>query len=137
MSQKIKTLKYIHLAILAGVILIYILLGDISLDTSDIPELDSTFLLYLMIAIVAIVLGNFLFKSQLKQVDRNKSVEDNFGIYQGASIIRWAILEGAAIVILFLAPDYWVLGIIVIAVLAFYRPTEGKMEGELREGKRN
>ena len=69
MKDKIKTLKFIHLAILIGVIVIYILLGGISLDTSAIPELDSTFLLYLMIPIVAIVLSNFLFNETALLLD--------------------------------------------------------------------
>jgi len=132
MKDKIKTLKFIHLAICGGTILIYLVLGNISLETLNIPSMDSSSNYFLAVPLVAFVLGNFLFKSQLKQVDKTMSLEDNFGIYQTASIIRLAILEAAAFIILLMAPEYLLFGIFVIIYMMFLIPTETRMKTDLQ-----
>lgn len=132
MTEKIKTLKIIHLAITGSVIMIYLLQGDISQDALSIPEIDSSSALYIAIPIIALILGNFLFRMLLKKVDKNTSLDDNFGAYQTASIIRWAVMEGAAFMILFIAPDFMLLGIFLILYLLFLRPTEDKVKAGLQ-----
>ncbi|MGB3345013.1 MAG: hypothetical protein WBA61_13985 [Aequorivita sp.] len=37
--------------------------------------------MYLVIPILALAIGNFLFYSQLKKVDKNLKLEDNFSVY--------------------------------------------------------
>ena len=118
MTPNIKTLKIIHLAICSGVIFIYFFIG------------------YFMIPILAIILGNILFKSQLKQANPNLNLEEYLPIYQTASIIRWAILEGAALFILFLKSNFVLLGILIIAYLIYLRPTMDKIESDFSKIKR-
>lgn len=132
MKDKIRTLKFIHLGICGGTLLIYVVLGNISLETLNFPSINSSSNYFLAIPLIAFVLGNFLFRSQLKKVDRNKSLEENLGIYQTASLIRLAILEGAAFLILLMAPEYLLFGIFVIIYMIYLMPSEARMKADLQ-----
>ena len=132
MTQKNKTLKLIHLAICAGMILAYIFVGQFSMEQLKGQEIGSDDLVYLAIPIVAFFLSNFMFKSQLKQVDSRASLEDKLPVYQTASIIRWAILEGGAFLILFMKPDLLIFGILLILYLVYMRPTEEKIVNDFQ-----
>lgn len=131
MTEKIKTLQIIHLAVCAGTIVAYYFLGELSVEKLNIPNIDSSSLVYVFIPVLAFVLSTFLFKSQLKQIDPKLKTEDKLPIYQAASIMRWAILEGAAFLILFLKPDFVLFGILIIIYLIFLRPTEERVNNDL------
>jgi hypothetical protein len=130
MNEKIKVLQIIHLGICAGTIVAYLFVGDFSVEILNVPSIDSSDLIYFAIPILALFLSNFLFKSQLKQVDPKLKPEDNLPIYQTASIIRWSVLEAAVLLILFLKPELLVLGILMIIYLVSLRPTEDKIVSE-------
>ncbi len=132
MTQKIKTLQIIHLAICAGVIVVYFMTGNLSMESLTIKSIDSSEIIFIAIPILAVFLSNFLFKSQLKQANPKLKPEENLPIYQTASIIRWAILEGAAFFILFVSPDFKLLGLLIIAYLVFLRPTEDRINNDLQ-----
>lgn len=132
MTQKIKTLQTIHLAICAGIIVAYFMIGNLSMETLKIKSIDSSEIMFVAIPILAFFLSNFLFKSQLKQANSKLKSEENLPIYQTASIIRWAILEGAAFLILFVSPDFQLFGILIIAYLVFLRPTEDRVNNDLQ-----
>ncbi|MES2812582.1 MAG: MFS transporter [Bacteroidota bacterium] len=131
MTEKIKTLQTIHLAICAGTILAYYFLGNVTTPILQIPKIDSDSIPFVCIPIAAYVLSNFLFKSQLKQIDSNIKLEEKLPIYQTASLIRWAILEGAAFVIIALNPTFILFGIFIILYLISLRPTESRISSEL------
>ena len=132
MTEKIKTLQIIHLAVCAGTILAYFLLGELSIEKlKNIPVIDSSSIVYVFIPILAFVLSTFLFKSQLKQIDPKLKTEDKLPVYQTASIMRWAVLEGAAFLILFLKPDFILFGILIIIYLIFLRPTAERINNDL------
>ena len=132
MTEKIKTLQTIHLAICAGIIVAYFMIGNLSMETLKIQSIDSSEIIFVAIPILAFFLGNFLFKSQLKQANPKLKLEENLPIYQTASIIRWAILEGAAFIILFVSPNFQLFGLLIIAYLAFLRPTEDRINNDLQ-----
>lgn len=132
MNEKIKTLQIIHLAVCAGTILAYFFVGELSIEKlKNIPTINSSSAIYLFIPVLAFVLSTFLFRSQLKQIDPKLKTEDKLPIYQTASIMRWAVLEGAAFLILFLKPDFILFGILIILYLAFLRPTEDRINNDL------
>jgi len=132
MTQKIKTLQTIHLAICAGIIVAYFMIGNLSMETLKIKSIDASEMVFVAIPILAFVLSNFLFKSQLKQTNSKLKSEENLPIYQTASIMRWAILEGAAFLILFVSPNFQLFGILIIAYLVFLRPTEDRVNNDLQ-----
>jgi hypothetical protein len=131
MNEKIKVLQIIHLAICAGTVIVYLFIAQLLLESLKIETTDSSDLIYFAIPISAFLLSNFLFKSQLKQADPKLKPVDNLPIYQTASIIRWAILEASALLILFLKQDLLLLGILIIVYLVFLRPTEDRIVSEL------
>lgn len=133
MNEKIKTLQIIHLAICVGMIIAYYILGDLSIEKLRIPVIDSSSLVYVAIPVVAFVLSSFLFKSQLKQIDPKLKLEEKLPIYQTASIMRWAVLEGAAFLILILKPEFILFGILILIYLIFLRPTAERIDNDLSE----
>jgi uncharacterized membrane protein YoaK (UPF0700 family) len=132
MTQKIKTLQIIHLAICAGIIVVYFMTGNLSMESLTIKSIDSSEIVFVAIPILAVFLSNFLFKSQLKQANPKLKPEENLPIYQTASIIRWAILEGAAFLILFVSPKFQLFGLLIIVYLVFLRPSEEKINNDLQ-----
>lgn len=135
MTEKIKALRTIHLALCAGVIMAYFVLGNLSLETLKLPSMTSSSLVFFAIPIAAFFISNFFFKSTLKKADLQKKWEDNLAIFQTASIIRWAILEGAAFLILILKPDMMLLGLLVILYIIYLHPTEDRIKQELQVSK--
>ena len=131
MKEKIKTLQTIHLAICAGTIMAYYFLGNVTTSILQIPKIDSDSIPFICIPIAAFLLSNFLFKLQLKPIEPNIKLEEKLPIYQTASLIRWAILEGAAIIIIVLKPTFILFGIFIILYLISLRPTEGRINSEL------
>jgi len=133
MTEKIKALQIIHFAICAGTILAYFFVGEISIEKLKIPELRTIGIIYTLVPILAYIISTFIFKSQIRQIDPKLKLEEKFPFYQAASIMRWAILEGAAFILLFLTPDYIVFGILIIIYLIFLRPTEERIKNDLSD----
>lgn len=133
MTEKIKTLQIIHFAICAGTIIAYFFVGEISLEKLKIPAISTLSIIYTLVPILAYIISTFLFKSQIKQIDPNLKLENKIPFYQAASIMRWAILEGAAFILLFLKPDYILFGFLIIIYLLFLRPTEERIKNDLSD----
>jgi len=132
MKEKLKTLQIIHLAITLGIVFAYFFVLDKNvLINFKLPKIDSNSIIFVLIPFIAIFLSNLLFKSGISKIDSSLSVENKLGVYQTSSIIRWAILEGAAFVLLFLKPDFFVFGIVIIIYLLTIRPTEDKVNIDL------
>ncbi|MEX6627059.1 MFS transporter [Tenacibaculum salmonis] len=124
-NQKIKTLKIIHLALIAGVTLAYFLMGDFK-NILKI-EIDDASLIYSFIPAVAYVLSNFIFKNTLKGIKKESTDDEKFAIYQSASIFKWAILEIACFLILLLKPDFILFGVILLFYMILLAPKEDKI----------
>jgi len=116
MTEKLKTLRLIHLANCAAMILAYIFAGQFTIEQLKGQEIDAEDLVYLALPIGAFFLSN--------KVDPKITLEEKLPIFQTASLIRWAILEGAAFLILFVKPDLIIFGIILIIYIVYLRPTE-------------
>lgn len=138
MEGKLKTLQYIHLFLFGGVVMAYVLLGDLtSLNLLKPPSFSSESLLLLAIPISAILMGQFLFKKTLRKINPKASFDEKFSAYQSASITRWACVEGVCFIILFMLPDYVYLGICAVLLLFFLRPTKTLLENDLNLHLRN
>jgi len=135
MNQKLKTLQIIHLSICAGVILGYVILGDFSPEVLQMPIVDSNSIIYAIIPLIAFVFSNFIFRSQINKIDAKVSFDEQFSLYQTASIVRWAILEGAAFVLLILKKDFILFGILLIVYLLLLFPSEFKVKSDLEKIK--
>ena len=129
MKEKLKPIKTIHIALCIGITLAYFIVGGLqSLDFIKIPKIDSSTFIFLLIPVSAIFLGNFLYKQQLRNIDGSLAIEKKIGIYQTASLIRWAIIEGAAFFILFTKKEFILIGLFLILYLLVLRPSEEGMK---------
>ncbi|GAB5399780.1 MAG: hypothetical protein Aureis2KO_13650 [Aureisphaera sp.] len=132
MKEKLRVIQLIHLALCAGAILAYIMLGGMdALTNFKLPTIDSPSILYVLVPFAAYILSNFLFRHQLKKLDRSLDIEENFTAYQTASIVRWAILEGTAFYLLTAQKDLIIFGIPILLYLILIRPTLDKMKMDL------
>ncbi|MBE7628695.1 MFS transporter [Tenacibaculum piscium] len=125
MNQKIKTLKIIHLALVAGVTLAYFLIGDFKNILN--LEIDNASLIYSFIPATAYVISNFVFKNILKNIQKETTDTQKFDIYQRASIFKWAILEIACFLILLLKPDFILFGVILLFYMILLAPKDEKI----------
>jgi len=132
MEEKLKAFKIIHIALVSGVSVVYVIVGDVfTMDFLKIPEIEESSYVYLMIPIAAVFMGNLLFKKQLQKVDPRLTLKEKLPTYQAACIIRWAILEGAALLLLFLKREFIIIGLFLILYLAFLRPSLPQMKNDL------
>ena len=129
MIKQLKVAKLIHLALLMGLLLAYFLLGN--LDNVTPSTIDMASMVYVLIPLGAIAASFILFKSLVSKIDPKLPLEEKIVPYQSALIVRWAILEGAAFVILFLKPDFILFGFLIIIYFMTLRPTKEKLESDL------
>lgn len=135
MKEQIKTIQIIHFALTFGLILTYYFLAEINSleDLMMIPSIDKNSIIYILIPFVAYLFSNFMFKNMLSKIDKKLKVEENLGAYQTASLVRWAILEGAAFIIITYRPDFILFGILLIVYLAILRPSENNITSHLKD----
>lgn len=131
MNPQLKTLRIIHFGFCAGLILLYVLVGDLSLEKLDWSDADITSAVLALVPIAAVLAANLLFRSQMKKTDPKAAAESNMAVYQVASLIRWGVLEGAAFLLLIVSPDMLLPGVLLIAYLILLMPTESRVLRDL------
>ena len=130
MTEQLRVAKLIHLALLIGLLLAYFFLGD--LDNVTPSSIDAESMVYVLIPLGAITASIILFKSLVGKIDPKLTIEEKVPHYQIALIVRWAILEGAAFVILFIKPDFILFCLIIIIYFMTLRPSQQKMVNDLK-----
>ncbi|SFJ08569.1 MFS transporter [Olleya namhaensis] len=133
MKEQLKVFRIIHLALVAGLVVAYFVLGNLS-DFSQLklPTLDNDNMIYLAIPIAAFIISNLMFKMLVSKIDNALSLKEKIVPYQSASIVRYAIIEGAAFLILILKPELIVFGLLLIVYLALLMPTEQRIKRDLQ-----
>ncbi|SFR52339.1 hypothetical protein SAMN04490243_2580 [Robiginitalea myxolifaciens] len=136
--EKFKPLKIIHGALVLGVSLAYYFMGNEQFaNLFDFPEVASESLVFILIPLFAFLASRMLFKqillkgNELADVRKPIKLENHFAAYQTACLVRWAVLEGAAFILLFLKPEFIVFGILLILYMAFLRPSAEELKREL------
>ena len=133
MKAQLKVFRIIHLALVAGLVVAYFVLGNLS-DFSQLklPTLNNDNMIYLAIPIAAFIISNLMFKMLISKIDNALSLKEKIVPYQSASIVRYAIIEGAAFLILILKPELIVFGLLLIVYLALLMPTEQRIKRDLQ-----
>ena len=133
MKEQLKVFRIIHLALVAGLVVAYFVLGNLS-DFSQLklPTLNNDNMIYLAIPIAAFIISNLMFKMLISKIDNALSLKEKIVPYQSASIVRYAIIEGAAFLILILKPELIVFGLLLIVYLALLMPTEQRIKRDLQ-----
>ncbi|MDC8006074.1 MFS transporter [Aureisphaera galaxeae] len=133
MEEKIKPIKIIHIALCVGAAFAYYFFGDLqTLDFLKIPKVDASSVPFLLMPLAAVLLGNLLYKQQLKNSDPTMSLEEKFPVYQSASIVRWALLDGAAFFLLFVKREFILVGLLLIFYMAFLKPSVESMKRDFK-----
>jgi hypothetical protein len=134
MKEQLKTIQLIHLALILGVVFAYYFLSDLSSfnDLFTLPDINSSTIYIAITPMIAFVSGNLVFKSMLSKIDKKIKVEDNFGAYQTASVVRWVILKGTAFFIITTNTDFILFGVVLIIYLALLRPSESTIQNDLK-----
>jgi hypothetical protein len=145
-SPQVKGLLILHFALFAGQI-IFVLIATLLVSLNLFPAVLGKYgpeliLLSALIEVIAILLAKMLFKRKLKKINQNKlALNKKLEAYRGANITRWAILEGAAliVIVLFLLTNQFLILFIVLALLfIFYttRPTAPNIATDLEASER-
>jgi hypothetical protein len=129
-----KLIVIIHLALLAGQVLFaavcILITPKIIINVRDT---QSPFV-YLAptLAVIGVLMGNFLYTSMLKNISDKKGLAPKLTIYQSAHIVRCALLEGPslfAIVVFFLTGElyYLIISVFIMGYFIYLRPTKEKV----------
>lgn len=133
MKEKLKTLKTIHMALVLGITVAYFVLGNLhTLDFLKFPKMESSMVIYLMMPIASILLGNFLYKKMLKNAGNNLPLEEKIVHYQTASLVRWSLIEGATFFILFVENELLIIGLFLILYMVSLKPSEEGMKRDFQ-----
>lgn len=129
MQQRIVTVKIIHIALIAFVIIACFVLGDLKYITN--AKLDASNFAFLLIPVVAYFFGNYMFQNVFKGINEMQSTEDKMLIYIRASIVRWAILEVVCFFILIIKPELLIINVVVLLFMMYLRPSKDHIKQTL------
>lgn len=117
-TSRFKTLQIVHGALCTGVILFLIITtflrqgkGHIAVEASDSPLL----FVAVVLAVVAPFLSKYLYQKQLNAIDLTSPLDKRFPQYISACIIRYAVMDAAA---LFNVVIWYLTGSLIAAIVA-------------------
>ena len=136
-NPSLKTLSIIHLALCSGVFIFGFIMFS-KIKSTEIILNDSNDIFKYIIpsaAIIAIFLSNFLFKNQLNSITENAEIKEKLVKYQSASIVKYAVLEGTALlsVVIYSSTTNFLYLLIALGMLLYLilqRPTLSKIISE-------
>ena len=124
MKEKFTILRTIYFALLAGIILTFFFGHEVNLE--KIREISENQYAYVLIPIAGIIGSQLFFEFNMKKLKLKKENENEAADYQTSSLIRWAILEGAAFISIFNEEAPQINVVIIIAYFILIRPTFDK-----------
>lgn len=137
-KPNIQALKTMHVAMI-GMLVTFILIVFYN-QGSFVTDLDYKENPLLIIVPCFAILGYFLsqtlFNKQLQKIDKRQALQNKWGAYQTACLIKYGIIEGPtllAIVAYYHYPHAMYLTIAVFMILYFFkqRPTTEKIKNDL------
>ena len=113
MKEKFRVFATIYAFLLGGMILAIVFASDI--DYNNLLNISENQYLYLAIPFIAIAASEFLYKQQMKEINSKPGEKVRAGVYQTASLMRWAVLEGAVFYTLF-NPEVPKINVVIVLV---------------------
>jgi hypothetical protein len=132
--------RLLHLALLVGQVaigVVFAFLGSEAGTTAPSPELNELFVPLVPLAGLALVAGALLvFRMLLNRAGQKTDLASKLVTYRAALIMRWAVVEAAALLALvayFLTTNalYLYCAAIGGAIFAFFHPWPGRTETDL------
>ena len=137
--MSLKILKIIHIALVLGLVIFGIVAYFSGEGFVTQFTMEGDFYIYLVpsIAILAYFGSKLLFKQELSKIDKSAILAQKFAKYQAASILKFALIEGAALLALvaFMSTRYslyFTIALCLVAYLAFQNPTKNKLITDLQ-----
>ncbi len=98
---------------------------------------DVMFFIVPLLAIVGIFAGNYLYENNIKGLASKNTLREKLSGFQSASIIKYALLEGPALlgIVDFMKDGnqyFLIISLILLAWLIAQRPTRDKVERDLK-----
>ena len=134
----LRTTSIIHFALLAGVLMFGIVMYSITENQK--LELsykgDPMFFIVPIMAIAGIFVGNYLYGNNIKGLTSKNTLREKLAGFQTASIIKYALLEGPALLglVAFMNEGnqyFLIISILLLGWLILQRPTRDKIERDL------
>lgn len=131
----LKMLSLLHLGIAATPIVLgiffYVQSRNAKLSLDD--EGDMFMAIVPLIAISSIFVGDLLIKKWIGNLPEKMALRDKLAKFQSAAIIKYALMEGAALFALVIFSNtqnltYFLIGVFMIFYLILQRPTKDKVE---------
>ncbi|MEO2053602.1 hypothetical protein [Flagellimonas beolgyonensis] len=131
----LKMLSFLHLGIAATPIAlgIFFYVQSQNAEISFEDEGDMFMAIVPLIAISSIFIGDFLFKKWIGSLPEKMALRDKLAKFQSAAIIKYALMEGAALFAMVIFSNtqnltYLLIGVFMIFYLILQRPTKDKIE---------
>ncbi|MGZ3812336.1 MAG: hypothetical protein ACXVB0_16805 [Mucilaginibacter sp.] len=140
-AQFLKTIIIIHFALLAGQLLFAVVAFSLAVKVYfGVKDWNDAFM-YVgpALAIGGVLAGNFMFRQQLNALAGKNTLSEKISVYQSATIIRFALLEGPSlfsIVAFMLGGNLFFLVIsgLLILYMLMLRPAKDRVESDLNLG---
>ena len=139
---QVKSMLILHMAFFAGQVLFAILSSFLVFAGIFPPILDKygpeLILLAALLEVIAVLLARFLYRRNLRKINSTPApLAQKLEAFRAANIVRWAILEGTAlmVLVLFLLTNQWLILFIVLALLFIFftaRPTAPNIATDLQ-----
>ena len=134
-----KSLSTLHYALLGGAVLVALLIYFFEIKEGHInyTNTDDIFLFICpFIAIAGVSGGNFLFKQKLEKIRGLESLDEKLQEYRGASISKFALVEGPTLICIVAAMNtknllYLFIAILLMVYFFSLRVTEERVVEEL------
>ncbi|MFT4758932.1 MAG: hypothetical protein ACI9XO_001529 [Paraglaciecola sp.] len=129
-KEQFKSIQILHMALMVGMILIFVFLWFSNPIVINMNPLDGLFSLILPFVMLAVIGGGIALYNKLKSnTNAQATLMQKMWEYRKISILRWSLLEGASlvsiIVFFFGEPNISVLFAFTLGLFAFsvFRPT--------------
>lgn len=138
-KQYFQTLKIIHFALVAGLVLFAAAVSFITNNSKAIDDKDTINIYFIVVGLIGIsgvFIGEFVMRRMLEQAKNKTSLGEKLRIYQMAKIAKYATLEGPALLslVFFLLaqrPGFMVIAVFLILMLTMNYPTRERTITEL------
>ncbi|MGB5556108.1 MAG: hypothetical protein WBM83_15740 [Flavobacteriaceae bacterium] len=136
-GQFLRTLSIVHLFFVVGLV-VFAIIAYWQLETF-VTQIDGNDTLLYIVPVVALIgyFGSqFVFKQALKAIPKTDAIDTKLAKYKTATILKFALIEGAAILALIAFHGsgivlYFVIGICLIAYLIVQKPNYERLKNDM------
>jgi small-conductance mechanosensitive channel len=129
-KEQFKSIQILHIALMVGMILMFVMLWFFSPVVINMNPLDGTFSIILPFVMIAAIGGAvWLYNKQKDSIEANASLKQKMWNYRKISVMRWSLTEGASLacvlVFYFVESNISILFAFTLGLFAFsvFRPT--------------